>query len=338
MSALKELITPPVEQIELWPIECVLPNPLNPRGELMPDSLDELAASILEHGILTPLLGVPAGEFVHIVAGHRRRAAAELAGLRELPVILHRFSHLQQLEIMLVENLQRSELTPLQEGRGFQALIREGLSRNEIMRRLSLPSRRVQQGLALLTLDPVVARSFDRGDLPQSLIPEFAHLSDAGEQRRYATLALQRRLKTSELIAYMRQQRRAEAHVTTAVRTPAPPSGSAPAGVSETGAMEMPAETAGTGARAPSAARVEPPEGRTRSEAAARVERPKAHTRSEAAALLSGDQMVSFADLRRALKYACQGCDEERFPAICRACPMPQFIASIVAGVRRADG
>jgi ParB family chromosome partitioning protein len=321
MSALKELITPPVEQIELWPIERVLPNPLNPRGELMPESLDELAASIVEHGILTPLLAVPAGEFVHIVAGHRRRAAATITGLRELPVILHRFSHLQQIEIMLVENLQRCELTPLQEGRGFQALIREGLSRNEIMRRLSLPSRRVQQGLALLTLDPVVARSFDCGDLPQSLIPEFALLPDAAEQRRYATLALQRRLKTAELVAYMRQQRRAEAHVTTSARTPAPPSGGAPAGVSATGATEMPAKTPGTSERAPRAAR---------------VERPEARTRSEAAALLSGDAQVSFADLRRSLRHACQGCDEERFPAICRACPMPQFIASIVAGVPRA--
>ncbi|MDQ1592968.1 MAG: ParB family transcriptional regulator, chromosome partitioning protein [Pyrinomonadaceae bacterium] len=73
MSALKELVTPPVEQIELWPIERVLANPLNPRGELIPDSLDELVASIIEHGILTPLLAVPAGEFVHLVAGHRRR-------------------------------------------------------------------------------------------------------------------------------------------------------------------------------------------------------------------------------------------------------------------------
>lgn len=329
MSALKELITPPVEQIELWPIERVLPNPLNPRGELMPDTLDELAASIVEHGILTPLLAVPAGDFVHLVAGHRRRAAAELAGLRELPIILHRFTPVEQLEIMLVENLQRSDLTPLQEGRGFQALIREGLSRTEIMRRLSLPSRRVQQGLALLTLDPVVARSFDCGDLPQSLIPEFAHLSDPGEQRRYATLALQRRLKTSELVAYMRQQRRAEAHVTTATRTPAAPAADAPQDASETGAPELSAETAGAGECASGGREREP---------RARVERPEARTRSEATALLSGDALASFAVLRRALKHACQGCDEERFPAICRACPMPQFIASIVAEVRRADG
>ncbi|MDQ1592967.1 MAG: ParB family transcriptional regulator, chromosome partitioning protein [Pyrinomonadaceae bacterium] len=251
-----------------------------------------------------------------------------MSGLRELPVILHRFTALEQLEIMLVENLQRRDLSPLQEGRGFQALVREGLSRSEIMRRLSIPSRRVQQGLALLTLDPVVARSFDSGDLPQQLITEFAHLPNPAEQRRYATLALQRRLKTGDLIEYMRQQRRAEAHVSVAARPGARPSDgadAAPATVSETSTSAVSAET-DTGGHAAAATGECMPAAR-----AVRVERPEAHTRSEAVALLTGDATASFAVLRRAMKHACQGCDEEHYPTICRACPMPQFIASIVA-------
>lgn len=316
MSALKELVAPPVEQIELWPITHVLPNPLNPRGDLLPESLDELSASILEHGILTPLLAVPAGNFVHLVAGHRRKAAAEMSGLREVPVILHRFTPLEQLEIMLVENLQRADLSPLQEARGFQSLTREGLNQTEIARRLSITRRRVGRGLDLLKLDAAVARAFDGGDLPHHLIPEFARLSDHSEQRRYATLALQRQLKPEELVKYLRQQRRAEAHVTVAARPQTHIAGD-------------------TGAGAP-AEEMSAPESTARP-AAARVQRPTAHTRSEAAALLSGEGMVSFGDLRRALKYACQGCDEEHYPAICRACPMPQFIASIVAEERRGD-
>jgi ParB/RepB/Spo0J family partition protein len=318
MSALRDLITPPasqVEQIELWPIERVLPNPLNPRGELIPDSLDELAASILEHGILTPLLVVPSGEFVYLVAGHRRRAAAEMSGLHELPVILHHFSQVEQLEILLVENIQRQDLTPLQEAHGFHALAREGLSQREIARRLSIVPRRVQLGLDLLKLDEEVARSFDRGELPQLLITEFARLPERAEQRRYATLALQRQLKPRELAEYMRQQRRAEAHVTVAARPTAPPE-------------------AGTGTQQT----IEPDSAAGASVArSTQVERPEARTRSEAAALLSGDWMVPVATLRRSLKYACQGCDEEHYPTICRACPMPQFIASIVAEVRRGD-
>lgn len=323
MSALKELVTPPVEQIELWPIHLVLPNPLNPRGELIPESLDELAASIVEHGILTPLLGVPAGDFVHLVAGHRRRAAAEMAGLLELPIILHRFTPVEQLEIMLVENIQRADLSPLQEARGFQSLSREGLNQTEIARRLSITRRRVGRGLDLLKLDETVARSFDRGDLPHHLIPEFARLPNAGEQRRYATLALQRQLKPEELAEHLRQQRRAEAHVTVAARTPAQPSD---------GAAEVSAETDDAGETITDSNVREPA-----ARAAARALRPEAHTRSEAAALLAGEETASFAVLRRALKFACQGCDEERYPTICRACPMPQFIASIVAEVRRGD-
>jgi len=330
MSALKELVTPPVEQIELWPIERVLPNPLNPRGDLIPESLDDLAASIVEHGILTPLLAVPAGDFVHLVAGHRRRVAAEMSGLRELPVIIHRFTLVEQLEIMLVENLQRRDLSPLQEGRGFLSLTREGLSQNEIARRLSITPRRVQLGLDLLKLDESVARSFDSGDLPQLLITEFARLPSPGEQRRYASLALQRRLKSRELAEYMRQLRRAEAHVTMAARPSADASGEASAIASDATTPERAAETSSAG-EATSTAGVREPAART-----ARVERPEAHTRSEATALLSGDFIVSSADLRRSLRFACQGCDEERFPAICRACPMPQYIASIVAEVRRA--
>ncbi len=300
MSALRQLQTTPVEQIALWPLARVLPNPLNPRGALIPESLDELAASLREHGILTPLLAVPsAGEFVHLVAGHRRRAAAEMIGMRELPVIVHRFTPLEQLEIMLVENLQRSDLTPLQEARAYRGLIAEGLTKSDIVRRLSVSYPRVQQHLELLTLDETVQRAFDTGKLPLALIKSLARLTDHAEQRRMSMLALQRRLNAAELAECMGQQQSAEAKVTTAARQ----------------AKE-----------------------RRTSDRSSPVLPIEAHTRSEAAALLTGDAMVSFSDVRGALKYACDGCDEEQFPAICRACPMPQFIAAIVSGVRRREG
>jgi ParB/RepB/Spo0J family partition protein len=323
MSALKELVAPSVGQIELWPIERVLTNPLNPRGELAPESLDELAASILEHGILTPLLVVPAGEFVHIVAGHRRRAAALMARMRELPVIVHRFTPVEQLEIMLVENLQRKDLSPLQEARGFQSLIAAGLRHKDIARRLGIDAARVRLGLDLLKLDETVARSIDRGDLPIYLIREFARVPDPAEQRRYATLALQRQVKAKELADYMRQQQSAEAHITVTARPPAPPDPGTDA--------HQTLERNGAGAQGSDGS-----ESTGAPQAGPVAARPEAHTRSEAAALLSGDSIATFADMRRALRFACQGCDEEHYPAICRACPMPQFIASIVAEVRRA--
>lgn len=300
MSALRDLIRTPVERIVPWPTARVLPNPLNPRGELSPQSLDELASSISEHGILTPLLTVPSGEFVHIVAGHRRRAAAIMAGMRELPVIVHRFSPLQQLEIMLVENLQRADLTPLEEARAYRSLIGEGLNKSDIARRLSVANARVQQHLDLLTLDETVQRAFDSGSLPLALIKSFARVPDPAEQRRLSMLALQRRLNARELAEYMGQQQSAEARVAITARR-VRESGTSPGHESGGSSPVLPIE---------------------------------AHTRSEAVALLEGEATASFADLRRALKHACHGCDEEQFPAICRACPMPQFIAALVSEVR----
>src|SRR5437870_12351662 len=106
-----------------WPAAKLRPSPLNPRGELDPTGIDELAASIVAHadqgGILQPLLVTPDGT---VVAGHRRLAAARRVGLAEVPVLVRALTPAHQLELLLVENLQRQELSPLAEARGYQRL------------------------------------------------------------------------------------------------------------------------------------------------------------------------------------------------------------------------
>lgn len=303
------------ERIELMPLARVLPNPLNPRGSLVPASLDDLSASIIEHGVLTPLLVVPAGDVVHIVAGHRRRAAAAMAGLRELPVISHAFTTRQQLEIMLVENLQRADLTPLQEARGYLALVNDGLRQAEVARRLGVPAVRVSLRLELLRLDEQVQRLFDDGSLPMGLVRALSSIPDAREQRRLSALALQRRLSVSELCDYVRRSH--------AQPPPAPPARSLASRV-----VSLP------GARTDE-------EPRTRTAAAASPTAPAPVpsgplTKSEAAVLIGGEGAATFAMLRSAMSEACDGCDEERYPEICRACPLPQFVAAVVREVRRA--
>jgi ParB family chromosome partitioning protein len=96
---------------EVRPIHLLRPNPLNPRGELDPAGLDELADSIRAQGVLQPLLVTPDGT---VVAGHRRLAAARQAGLTEVPVMVRDLDRAQQQEIMLVENLQRQDLSPVE--------------------------------------------------------------------------------------------------------------------------------------------------------------------------------------------------------------------------------
>ncbi len=98
-----------------WPTATLRPNPLNPRGSLDPTGIEELAASIVAHadqgGILQPLLVTPDGT---VVAGHRRLAAARRVGLAEVPVLVRALTPAHQLELLLVENLQRQELSPLE--------------------------------------------------------------------------------------------------------------------------------------------------------------------------------------------------------------------------------
>ena len=97
------------------PLEKVHPNPTQPRMTFHQDTLQELAASIKEHGVLQPILVRPADEGYEIIAGERRWRASKLAGKDTIPAIVERFDDATALEIALIENLQREDLSPLDE-------------------------------------------------------------------------------------------------------------------------------------------------------------------------------------------------------------------------------
>ncbi|HET7699888.1 MAG TPA: ParB/RepB/Spo0J family partition protein [Candidatus Limnocylindria bacterium] len=97
------------------PLEKVQPNPSQPRMTWHQDTLQELAASIREHGVLQPILVRPAGEGYEIIAGERRWRASKIAGKETIPAIVERFDDATALEIALIENLQREDLSPLDE-------------------------------------------------------------------------------------------------------------------------------------------------------------------------------------------------------------------------------
>src|SRR5262245_18366494 len=110
------------------PIEFLRPNPRNPRRLFAEAELDELAASIRERGIIQPILvrtvrGTP--DAYEIIAGERRWRAAQRAGLHEVPIILLEVGDREALELAIIENVQRTDLNPLEEGLGYQALIDE---------------------------------------------------------------------------------------------------------------------------------------------------------------------------------------------------------------------
>ncbi|MFI4944998.1 MAG: ParB/RepB/Spo0J family partition protein, partial [Burkholderiales bacterium] len=155
------------------------PNPYQPRLTIDPEKLAELAASIRASGIVQPILVRRRGERYQIIAGERRWRAAEAAGLASVPVSVREVKDEQLLELALVENVQREELSPLEEAQAFQRLQGElGLSQEEIARRVGRDRTTVANTVRLLKLPRELRELLAQGRL------------DAGHAR--ALLALER--------------------------------------------------------------------------------------------------------------------------------------------------
>jgi ParB family transcriptional regulator, chromosome partitioning protein len=131
------------------PIELIDPNPNQPR-QVMGD-LSELMASITEKGILEPLLVRQRGDRFQIVAGERRYQAAVQVGLRELPAVIREANEAEMLELALIENLQRKDLTPFEESEALQGLAEQcGYTHEDLARRLGRSRTAVTESLTLV--------------------------------------------------------------------------------------------------------------------------------------------------------------------------------------------
>ncbi len=145
------------QSVRLIAIDQLSPNPLQPRGTITSQSLQDLVDSIKEHGVLEPLViaDTPAG--LQIIAGERRWRASKLAGLTEVPVIIKKTTPKGMLEMALVENVQRSDLNPLERAKAFDRLINEfGLTTGEVSNRISKSPAYVSNSLRMLTLPDIL--------------------------------------------------------------------------------------------------------------------------------------------------------------------------------------
>src|SRR6266508_4489742 len=183
-----------------WPTSKLRPHPLNPRGALTAADVAELCASIVAHaaqgGILQPLLVTPDGT---VVAGHRRLAAARQAGLQDVPVVVCALSPIDQLTAQLTENLQRADLSPVQEARAYCHLLDAGATQASIARAVCVPASRVRERLALLDLDSRVQDMVHSGDLPLRVALQLVPLRDQTHQLRLARHAVRRRLTVAQV-------------------------------------------------------------------------------------------------------------------------------------------
>ncbi len=157
-------MTSPPEAIVELPVDSLLPSLHNQRLKLR--GLEKLAASVKEHGVLAPLLVTGNGHETYVmVAGHRRLAAAKMAGLKTVPCIVRTYAERELLATMLVENLQRDDLSPLEEARGYQQLVELKNSTREIARLVGRSQSIVVKRLQLLKLSARSSELYEAGKL-----------------------------------------------------------------------------------------------------------------------------------------------------------------------------
>ena len=181
-------------------IEEIRPNPWQPRKKVGTAAIDQLAESIREHGIIQPLVVKPTENGYELIAGERRWRAAQKAGLHEVPVVIKDTGAHQQLELALVENIQRQNLNPLEEAEAYQQLLEEfGLSQEEIGQRVGKDRSTIANLLRILKLPLQIREKMLEGHLSLGQAKCLLSLDSSQEQLELADLVIKRGLSVREL-------------------------------------------------------------------------------------------------------------------------------------------
>jgi len=167
IGALFTEITEPevIDSLTKVSVELLKPNPYQPRKEFNDEALQELAASIKQNGIIQPILAEPEddGTFI-IIAGERRVRAAKLAGLTEVPVLLNKYTVEEKLEIALIENIQREDLSALEEAYGYKNIADIlNINQEEVAQKVGKKRSTIANALRLLKLPDNVKESLNTG-------------------------------------------------------------------------------------------------------------------------------------------------------------------------------
>jgi ParB family chromosome partitioning protein len=190
-------------------VEEVSPNPLQPRMKFDPDSIEELARSMRESGVIQPILVVPEGETYKIIVGERRWRAAQKAGLRKIPVLIRQIPIERQLEISLIENLHREDLNPLEIARVYERLIRElGYTQEVIADRVGKDRTSVSNYLRLLNLPELVQGYLSENQISMGHARALLALEGAESQISLAREIVQKNLTVREVERIISGRRR----------------------------------------------------------------------------------------------------------------------------------
>ena len=178
---------------------AIVPNPFQPRKMFNDESLQELAASIKEYGIIQPLLVRRTAAGLELIAGERRLRASRLLGLETVPVIIRVMDDKEMAELAMIENLQREDLHFLEEALGYQTLIANfGLTQEELARRLGKSQSTIANKLRILKLPGDVQTSVIDDNLTERHARSLLRISDPECQRYVLAMIVQKDLNVRE--------------------------------------------------------------------------------------------------------------------------------------------
>jgi ParB family chromosome partitioning protein len=189
----KNILLSSEDRVEKLPIAKLQPNPHQPRKHFDKDALNELAASIKQHGIIQPLVVTPEkdGKYT-LIAGERRWQASKLAKLDSVPAIIRDRKELEQLELALIENVQRVDLRPLEQAVSIERLHEQfSLSYDDIAKRLGKASSTVNNSVRLLQLPEVARNALNTGKISEGHARAILALKGDAKRQAYLLEAIQ---------------------------------------------------------------------------------------------------------------------------------------------------
>jgi ParB family chromosome partitioning protein len=189
-------------------IDRIQPNRYQPRQHFDNAKLEELAESMRQHGVLQPVLVSPRDDGFELVAGERRLRAARLAGLSRVPVVVRDVDGREALKLALLENVQREDLSPIEEARGYQRLIDEfDMTQQDIAERLGKSRTAVANTLRLLQLPLEMQQRIQTGEMTAGHARALLGAATLEEQREIASLVRERGLSVRETEALANTRR-----------------------------------------------------------------------------------------------------------------------------------
>lgn len=188
------------ERIELVNLSLISPNPYQPRRIFDQEKLDELANSIREHGVFQPIILKRFNSGYLIVAGERRYRAANKAGLKSIPAIIRDYEESQVIELSLIENLQREDLTPIEEAEAYNMLRKNSnLTHNELALKVSKSRSHVTNILGLLSLPEEVQEMVNNNIISMSHARVLSKIDDPKRIKELANLIVEKDLNVRQV-------------------------------------------------------------------------------------------------------------------------------------------